>query len=62
MLRVNDYIVEYSTYLKRESGVDLSSQLLEFSKVIARDCIGTISNENGDLEKAVLKIIENYKL
>jgi hypothetical protein len=62
MLSVSDFIVEYSACLKKESGVDLSSQLLEFSKVIARDCVGTISNENGDLEKAILKIIENYKL
>ena len=62
MLNVNDYITDFSNHLKMEVGVELSNQLSVFSKVIARDCIEIISNENGDLEMAILKIISSYNL
>ena len=62
MLNVDDYIADFSNHLKMEVGVELSNQLAASLKVITRDFIEIISNENGDLEKVILKIISSYNL
>jgi hypothetical protein len=62
MSEIDIYIRQLSSELELDNYAHLQNHLIEFSKVIARDCIKIISDERGDLEKAVTTIVENYNL
>jgi hypothetical protein len=57
-----DYINELLSRHWHGGDATSSTNLVELSKVIARDCIQIISDENGDLEKAVIRIVSAYRL